>query len=257
MAAPVPSGKVNGDEAKAEIASAKPFRLLAIGDSLTEGYTRRGREFHPYTNALHSLLTGAKVGAWEIYNHGVSGETCQQIADRLKAELTAAERTSTLYDYIVILGGTNDVGIGSVDLSKTLRHLQSMYHAALAHGAHLLILNLPGGYFEANDVKIFFQQEHRKAAYLERQDMVHSAVDVFHNVLCDGKDAAVSYLDLAAVFPQDRADCRDDFLHLSAAGYEQMGQQVFRCIQSSELFPRRNRGVVRTGWCQTITCILS
>jgi len=58
--------------------------------------------------------------------HGMSVETCQQIAARVNAEFTAAEQSVSLYDYIGIQSGTDDVGISSVDLSKTLCHLQSI-----------------------------------------------------------------------------------------------------------------------------------
>jgi len=30
--------------------------IVCLGDSLTEGYLRRGTKFHPYTNKLQSLL---------------------------------------------------------------------------------------------------------------------------------------------------------------------------------------------------------
>lgn len=73
-----------------DVSDLKGIRILAIGDSLTEGYTAeagRGIVFHPYTEKLREILkeevaksthTKASVEL-EVVNRGISGETTNEM----------------------------------------------------------------------------------------------------------------------------------------------------------------------------------
>ena len=74
-------------------------RILALGDSLTEGYIDDNTEtFYPYTNTLQSIL---KV---PVDNEGVSGERTGPMLSRLRQM-----NTHRGYTHAVILAGTNDL----------------------------------------------------------------------------------------------------------------------------------------------------
>ena len=76
-------------------------RILALGDSLTQGYidddiSWYGGMFYPYTRTLASILK------MPVDNQGVSGENTEEIFNRLK-------NIKRKYKYAIILAGTNDL----------------------------------------------------------------------------------------------------------------------------------------------------
>ena len=83
-----------------------PVRILAFGDSLTEGWCHSGTKFHPYTRKLQSLIQSLSKSV-DIVNKGVSGETTEQMSDRLPLVLNK----DGPFDLVIILGGTNDIGL--------------------------------------------------------------------------------------------------------------------------------------------------
>lgn len=86
----------------------KSLRILCFGDSLTAGYTSYGWEFHPYADHLrvglqHALSTLDIV----VDVAGLSGDQVQgNYLSRIKAKCVD---TATPYDWIIIMGGTNDL----------------------------------------------------------------------------------------------------------------------------------------------------
>ena len=94
-----------------DIKSPETLRILCFGDSLTAGYTHFGVEHYPYSDYLETmllkLLPSTKI---TIDNAGLS-------ADRVKAGLflrriegKCAKAAANPYDWVIILGGTNDLG---------------------------------------------------------------------------------------------------------------------------------------------------
>jgi lysophospholipase L1-like esterase len=75
------------------------MNIIAIGDSLTEGYiTKERKMMYPYTSHLRKMR-----GIGKVKNIGVSGFTSSQIYNHLqKQKLTG-------YDTAIILSGTNDL----------------------------------------------------------------------------------------------------------------------------------------------------
>ena len=79
----------------------------------------------------------------QIVNKGVSGEHASVMGTRLAALL--AERR---YDWVIILGGTNDLAydVDTKKLAETLIKLHSMCHEA---GARTVALTIPECSYEA------------------------------------------------------------------------------------------------------------
>ena len=104
-------------------------RILAFGDSLTEGWTNFGREFHPYSCKLHSLLQSiCKSKSFNIVNRGISGETTDQMKTRLPRVLDK----DGPFELVIILGGTNDLGYSfDKDGESLFQRLRSLHEMAL------------------------------------------------------------------------------------------------------------------------------
>ena len=89
----------------------RSLRILCFGDSLTAGYTSYGWEFYPYADhlrvALQHMLSTADI---EVDVAGLSGDQVQgSYLSRIKAKCA---NTETPYDWIIIMGGTNDLAWG-------------------------------------------------------------------------------------------------------------------------------------------------
>ena len=101
------------DSAKAESGKMndilpKSLRILCFGDSLTAGYTNYGSELYPYADHLRTglqhMLSTSDI---EVDVAGLSGDQVQgSYLRRIKAKCETAERP---YDWIIIMGGTNDL----------------------------------------------------------------------------------------------------------------------------------------------------
>ncbi|KAI8466408.1 MAG: SGNH hydrolase-type esterase domain-containing protein [Monoraphidium minutum] len=124
------------------------LRVLAFGDSLTEGfYTVPGgaTRFHPYSDALRKLLRAALPASCHVAVHerGRSGEfVLRSMQGRLDRALAEAAANGEPYDWVLLLGGTNDIGTGE-DGGAVLAALKEMHAAVAAAGSRLVAMTLP------------------------------------------------------------------------------------------------------------------
>lgn len=64
----------NGQNEKRKSIIPRLYRVLAFGDSLTEGYYNYGRSVHPYSKNLQDLVDHHFPNTFEIVALGVPGE---------------------------------------------------------------------------------------------------------------------------------------------------------------------------------------
>lgn len=111
--------------------------IVCFGDSLTEGYQSssgiNGQGFTPYGGFLRERL-GMQGRVWI---RGVCGETTQNMRQRFPSDVLAFGP-----GYVVILGGTNDLGWGLAP-QTVFENLAWMYAEAQSHGILPVGITLP------------------------------------------------------------------------------------------------------------------
>lgn len=207
------------------------IRILAFGDSLTEGFsttTNGGLIFHPYTLELkHLLETKFPSHRIEIVDAGVSGE----LAVAMPKRLTATLKQFKDYDLAIFLGGTNDIGHAAFDLRKKPAidvgnetgdaiavAMETMVAAVSANGTDAICMSTPvhgGEHVEK------LQFGHSKTARLVLRDRL---------IALAAKDAATTtrFFDLGEAIPYGVPDAPFcDYLHFTPKGYDLMGAKLF------------------------------
>ena len=112
--------------------------IICFGDSLTVGYqspTPDDPEYRetPYGGFLQEQLGGRA----SVAVSGVSGEVTGEMVLRFRSDVLAHKPA-----YVVILGGTNDLG-WNADPPAIMRNLLKMYEQALAAGVRLVAVTVP------------------------------------------------------------------------------------------------------------------
>lgn len=98
-----------------ETPSLKYLRVLCLGDSLTAGYTAMGEAHYPYAKILKSHLarllpsTNIIIDVSGLSGNRVTGSDGQFLS-RMEARCAKAAATGAPYDWVIVLGGTNDLG---------------------------------------------------------------------------------------------------------------------------------------------------
>lgn len=183
---------------------------------MTEGYTHHGLSFTPYSlTLLEKLRTNLSLSSQyniAIDTDGMSGDQVTgsflgRMEDRYDHPLTK----HLPYDWVVFLGGTNDLGWG-----KSTEEIHSAIKAVtdipLSYSARVLIMTVP--------------ECSAKIASLDaRRDELNQAI-------WDDSRDDVFTLDLYAKMPyhsmskDERKEIWDDGLHFTAAGYARIGTLV-------------------------------
>jgi lysophospholipase L1-like esterase len=228
------------------------IKILAFGDSLTEGYTDFGTRFHPYGWALQASLKKLLPTLTQPTNsilprptkvtvdiEGQSGDCVLysldgEFEERLRDAAPAGEGK---YDLIVILGGTNDL---AYKMGKDLegaeeiftQGLKVLYNYVLQKtSASLLLMTVPERAIDTRDSEL---GRRAKASRLHLNDLIKKWV-------AEQKER-VFVMDLAPMipFPEDGAEYDEtpfdesiwspDGLHMSDGGYDYVGEQLAKVV---------------------------
>ena len=238
-------------------------RVLAYGDSLTAGFYKGGRQFHPYAPRLSELLGGCTVD-WL----GLSGWTTAEMRATLSGEEAAAAAAAshtplhvsdgfgrawlTLaealekkppYTHVVILGGTNDLatallaahhelpGQGSSEAEvgahyaiASLAHLKVLHEAVHSVGAATVAVTVP---------EVLYEREESKPREMRLE--LNRGLKLLAASYAEG---VVSVADAAEALPQlniskaERAARWDDGLHFTPAGYDELAAVIAGAIKA-------------------------
>ena len=203
-----------------------PLRILAIGDSLTAGYYHRGRDYHPYANHLLDLFASVKRPVI-VHEKGVNGElVVPSMLRRLEAVL--ANSSHFPYHWIIIMGGTNDLGRNSLAKRIFYEGLKPMYDMALRHRTGHTKLAVMTVFENARFSAIDAPEKERQAL----NEMIRSYAINHKNqdkVCLVDLDKEIPHYDLSD--SNKREFIWDDKVHLTPAGYDLMATLVFKAIK--------------------------
>lgn len=188
----------------------KSLRILCFGDSLTAGYTSYGWEFHPYADHLRvGLQHTLSTSDIEVDIAGLSGDQVQgSYLSRIKAKCVD---TNTPYDWIIIMGGTNDLAWGQRP-DTIYEGLKKVWKVALDTGANVLALNILEA--EASGDKANSKRNALNDRIINHQQERYYSFDLY---------SAIRYTDIDKDL---REKLWDDGLHLTSEGYKVMGDVI-------------------------------
>lgn len=204
------------------------LRVAAVGDSLTKGYLSMLNN-HPYTKVL-------EANGILVTNFGSNGALTQDLFRFMKrvvkhkglwdtssedeAEVNTAaapEKEKTLYKYVVLLGGTNDLGHGlePATVVENLTRLADMAHEAGVFPFLVTVPPLGSRLCDASDAakRTEVNRDIKQLCSLRGFGLV----DLFAAVVQPGKDSM-------------RDELTIDQLHFNPLGYNLMGELVFDAI---------------------------
>ncbi|PYH85715.1 SGNH hydrolase [Aspergillus uvarum CBS 121591] len=120
----------------------KSLSILCFGNSLTAGYYNWGLEYHPYAWKLEERLKAAfPTHTIRIDVDGLPGDLVNsppgRFLPRLEQKCAAAS-----YDWVIMLGGTNDLGY-MYPAEKIFPGLIQAWTTAIKSGANVLALTVP------------------------------------------------------------------------------------------------------------------
>lgn len=205
------------------------LKILAFGDSLTEGFYAAGMKFHPYADRMETVLNNAlrerhlQVMVQQV---GVSGEYTSHMIPRLKGYLNSSIESP--YRVVSILGGTNDLALDDSPIEIAER-LKIMFDTVLQSNADtlLVVITVPQSYFL--DERYLAR---RTGLNSEIKKFVHDSPMNNRIVLVDLETLLPYYKHEENVMKKDTLHW-DDHLHMTPAGYDRFGDLVAEAVLRS------------------------
>jgi lysophospholipase L1-like esterase len=204
------------------------LKILAFGDSLTEGFYFGGYRFHPYATELERLIDkhyadSAVAREALIHQLGMSGEFTSHMIPRLHEILS--KNSSSPYDLVCILGGTND--LARTESGEEIFHrIEQLYQMTLSHGKNhltkLACISIP-------------QSACSDPEYVERRNYINERIRFF----CRSNGPRAMLVDFEQVIPfevNQREILKplwDDSIHMTPDGYDELGRLIFSCIKDT------------------------
>jgi acyl-CoA thioesterase-1 len=191
-------------------------KIIALGDSLTvgeTGFTFSGSDGSvvPYPKCLEllaeeylrSLQSDVKV---KVLNRGINGDLTSGMLERFSRDVVDEKA-----DYVIILGGSNDIGWG-LDPAMIAHNLTSMYDAALNNGIRAVACSVP--------------------SILGFDELIPPRLDLNRMIRTEAEKRRMAFVDLFMATADSRnnrlsEDCSADGLHLNSKGYQRMGKYIF------------------------------
>ena len=200
------------------------LRVLCCGDSLTEGYTfQENGQFHPYSTRLRVLLEEhCKPESVVVDTAGVSGEMVVPTMSKRLDKLL--KQSSEPYDWVCILGGTNDLGTGA-SAEKLLPHLLGLHdRAKQTASCRTVAMAIPQFVHELNP---------GNEDYRSRKVRVNEALKKY----AEDSGARTIFVDLWNELPfgalplEEKAKYWVDGLHMTPRGYDRMAEVIFDTLK--------------------------
>ena len=211
------------------------IHILCFGDSLTAGYYNHGKMFYPYGRRLNQLINFSSRLPAVVESQGVVGEmTHKQMVARLPQVLG----NSSIFDWVIILGGTNDIlhvknfaddeeflsQLENVWQPRITKDIEKLHTISQHYGAHTMVLTVPENAIES------------WPGYKLLQTMRSKINNALRDFAMRNQDR-VAFCDIAkklprhTLTPEQEALYWDDHLHMTPQGYNRMADAVFDCLK--------------------------
>lgn len=200
--------------------SGRKIRIYCYGDSLTAGFLSYA-DFHPYSFKLLELLSADFPNhTFKITQGGIPGETTYQMKNRLIHSLQYfRDIKGKKFDFVIILGGTNDLGTASEE--EIFNNLKYMYKlCANEYAAKVVGVTIPESAFG-----------HIEKIVVKRVNVNKKIREYFS--LENSSDGKVSFVDIEQHLPYSKeSGIWFDSLHFNRKGYDEMGIHIFNTLKS-------------------------
>ncbi|MGA2625682.1 MAG: GDSL-type esterase/lipase family protein [Candidatus Bathyarchaeia archaeon] len=189
------------------------MKIVALGDSLTVGETGFPAPDDPisYPKYLEALAkqhlnrrrSGVEVN---VLNRGINGDLTSGMLERFSGDVVDEKA-----DYVIILGGANDIGWG-FDPLMIAHNLTAMYDAALEKGIVPVACSVP--------------------SILGSDPLIPPRLQLNRMIRAEAEQRSIRFVDFftATADPQTNRLSEvysSDGLHLNTKGYRQMGKYMF------------------------------
>ena len=198
--------------------------IVCFGDSLTAGYQSPTRDVPIIRETPYGSFLQARFGPQAtVMTSAVCGEITSDMTLRFRQDVLVHRP-----DYVVILGGTNDLG-WHVAPAEIFSHLLSMYEQALGLGIQPVAVTVPSIRMEADPAAEQWLNE----LVTQRQHLNRLIADY-----C-GKDG-IACVDLFAATAETNSlmlagPYSNDGLHLSTEGYRKMADLLYEQVFQSRV----------------------
>ena len=196
------------------------IRILALGDSLTAGYYDDGRAYHPYALHLAELFFSVKIPTM-IDERGISGD---QVVPSMLQRLNNLLKEGLAYQWIVILGGTNDLNGGS-SAEKIFREgLVPMYEMCLNYSqsqVKLVVMTVLENSYDLPG----HDDDHERQRLNEMIRDYASESAMKNRIYLVDLDRSIPYH--ANPDENNRRQIWDDSTHLTPLGYDRIATLLF------------------------------
>ncbi|GBB99700.1 hypothetical protein RclHR1_00360049 [Rhizophagus clarus] len=191
--------------------------ILLLGDSLTEGFSSNGTLYHPYGIQLRKRFEKAGTEV-DVTIEGMSGaRVVQRYKSRLENAISKQTDKGKKFDYVVILGGTNDI-FNNFGTNQIFGKLKELYDICENHGAIVLALTI------METIHVDSRPEEKRK---EVNELIRNYSETNDKIiLCDlSKELPFNSI------PEDQRNLYwDDGVHLTVEGYDHMGDIIFEVL---------------------------
>ena len=190
--------------------------FVTLGDSLTVGFIPSRITTQPYSRFLQELTDDSlkqfekeKNVKVRFINRGVNGDLTRGMLVRFRKDVLQIHP-----HYVIILGGTNDLGWG-FPVEEIILNLQRMYELALENKVKPIACTVPSIIGWDNGIPPRVGLNHSIKQYCHERSI--PLADIFSQT-CDLKTKRL------------RSEYSSDGLHLNTLGYRKMAEAIFKDV---------------------------
>jgi acyl-CoA thioesterase-1 len=191
----------------------KLVTFVALGDSLTVGFIPSRLATQPYSRILQEFTEAFLQHSprpppvtTRFINRGVNGDLTSDMLLRFPRDVLALQP-----NYVIILGGTNDIGWG-LPIDNVFSCLTQLYEQALLHDVEPIACTVPSvlGWDEGIPPRLTLNGRLQRWC----QEKTLLCVDLFE-ATCDPTTRRL------------RSDYASDGLHFNTLGYQKIAEAIF------------------------------